>query len=126
MPDEDGALRFKRGMASIIDEMTALYARDEIGAVSISIVLRTGDVRHLTAYDNGFKINLIGAAAIAQREVLDNAVRDPDPGNWHMPGPSTPPSPPDRDPFRTRGGLLSSKDGFDWTALAELRKPKDS
>lgn len=87
MIGEDGATRVKRGMAAILDELETLYAADQIGAISISIVRRDGDVRHLCAHDNGFRIVLIGATAIAHREAIENAAREPDRENWHMAGP---------------------------------------
>ncbi len=87
MPDEDNAVRLKRGMASILGELEMLWTRDEIGAVSIAIALRSGDVRHLIAHDNGFRIVLIGATALAHREAIEGAVREPDAENWHMAGP---------------------------------------
>ena len=83
----EGANRLKRSMALILSELEQLFERNELGAVSIAIALRNGDVRHLTAYDNGFRIVLIGAAAIAARETVEMAVVDRDPDSWTMEAP---------------------------------------
>lgn len=115
MADEDGAVRLKRGMASILDELESLYAEGKIGAVSIAIALRSGDVRHLTAYDNGFRIVLIGAAAIAQREVVENAARGSGSGELAHPGTDA----------VARAPSTSGRDvlmDFDWAALQRVRK----
>ena len=87
MADEDGTARWRRGMASILSELEELYMQDKMGAVSIAIALRTGDVRHLISYDNGFRIVLIGATAIAHKAVMDGASATPDSDNWHIPAP---------------------------------------
>lgn len=69
--------QWRRGMAEIFAEMNQLYDADEIGAVQINIVKRDGNIRVLHAYDDGFKILLIAAAAIGQRNALDYAAPDP-------------------------------------------------
>src|SRR5258707_12068244 len=61
-----GSERLKHGMAAILGELENLYAQDLIGAVQINIALRDGNVRTLKAYDDGFRILLIAAAAIGQ------------------------------------------------------------
>ena len=86
MADEAGAARVKRGMASILGELETLFGKDDIGAVSIAVVRRDGNVRHLTCFDDGFRIMLIGATGIAHREAIENACRDPDGTNWFLPG----------------------------------------
>ena len=52
MAEEDGARRVKRGLATVFGELESLFASDQIGAVSIAIVLRSGNVRHLTCFDD--------------------------------------------------------------------------
>ncbi len=81
-----GSERLKHGMAAILGELENLYAQDLIGAVQINIALRDGNVRTLKAYDDGFRILLIAAAAIGQREAFDSAEVTRDPDSWHMPG----------------------------------------
>lgn len=74
--------RWRRGMAEIFSELNRLYDADEIGAVHICIARRDGDVRTLRAYDDGFKILLIAAAAIGQKETMEMASTEHDPDNW--------------------------------------------
>lgn len=74
--------RMRRGMAEILGELETLFSRDEIGAVQINIALRSGDIRTLKVYDDGFKLLLIAAAAIGQREAFDAATVHQDPDNW--------------------------------------------
>ena len=62
---------FKQGVASILDELEQLYSQDKIGAVQINIALRDGDVRTLKAYDTGFRVLLVAAASIGQREAFE-------------------------------------------------------
>lgn len=81
-PVED---RWRRGMASILGELEKLYDRDEIGAVSICIALRDGNIRHLQSYGSGFRILLIAAAAVGLKEATDAPQRDADAENWHTP-----------------------------------------
>lgn len=81
--------QWRRGMADILDELNKLFDADEIGAVHISVVRRDGDVRTLQAFDNGFRILLIAAAAIGQREALEAATIKPDPTNFVVSGPKT-------------------------------------
>ena len=83
-----GQDRWRRGMAEIFGELNRLYDADEIGAVIISIARRDGDLRTLKAYDNGFKILLIAAAAIAAKESMEIVGDiDRDLGNWVEPAP---------------------------------------
>lgn len=82
---ESGKVRWRRSMATIFEELNALYDADEIGAVQLNIALRDGDVRVLRAYDDGFKILLIAAAAIGQRESLDVARTERDADGWEEP-----------------------------------------
>jgi hypothetical protein len=63
--------RLKHGMASILGELETLYSQDLIGAVQINIALRDGNVRTLKAYDDGFRVLLVAAAAIGQREAFE-------------------------------------------------------
>src|SRR5258707_10603324 len=81
-----GSERLKHGMAAILGELENLYAQDLIGAVQINIALRDGNVRTLKAYDDGFRILLIAAAAIRQREAFDSPEVTRDPHIWHIPG----------------------------------------
>lgn len=69
-------------MAEIFSELNRLYDADEIGAVHISIARRDGDVRTLKAYDDGFKILLIAAAAIGAKEALEIPTTEHDADNW--------------------------------------------
>ena len=85
MIENDPEERWRHGMASILGELEQLYDRDEIGAVSISIALRDGNVRHLSSYDTGFRILLVAAAAIGLKNATDYAPLTPDPENWHEP-----------------------------------------
>lgn len=73
-------------MATILGELETLYAADKIGALQINIALRDGNVRTLKSYDDGFRILLIAAAAIGQREAFDATAVTPDSDNWHIPG----------------------------------------
>ncbi len=74
--------RWRRGMADILGELEALFTRDEMGAVQISIALRNGDIRTLSSYDDGFRILLIAAASIGQREAIEGCQIIPSPDNW--------------------------------------------
>lgn len=87
----DPSEQLKIGMANILGELENLYSRDEIGAIQINIALRNGDVRTLKAYDSGFRILLIAAATIGQREAFDSAAVTPDEDNWHIPDNRTKP-----------------------------------
>lgn len=71
---------WRRGMADIFAELNQLYDADEMGAVQINIVRRNGDIRTLRAFDQGFKLLMIAAAAIGQRESIEEArdAHDPD------------------------------------------------
>jgi hypothetical protein len=77
--------RLQHGMAHILGELESLYAQEKIGAVQINIVLRDGNVRTLKCHDDGFRILLIAAAAIGQREAFDAAAVTPDLENGHIP-----------------------------------------
>ena len=77
--------RWRHGMALILGEMENLYSADQIGAVQINIVLRDGNVRTLKAYASGFRVLLVAAAAIGQREAFEATEVTPDVGNWRMP-----------------------------------------
>lgn len=81
--------RLKQGMASILGELETLYSRDMIGAVQINIALRDGNVRTLKAYDDGFRVLLVAAAAIGQREAFETTevMREE---SWRAPGESKP------------------------------------
>lgn len=88
MSEEPVQERWRRGMASCLGELEQLYTKDEIGAVSISIALRDGNVRTLKCYDAGFRVLLISAAAIALKEATEFAPVERDPDNWFVPGPA--------------------------------------
>lgn len=77
--------RLKHGMALILGELETLYAQDLIGAVQINIALRDGNVRTLKAYDDGFRVLLVAAAAIGQREAFEATEVTRDEG-WRAPG----------------------------------------
>lgn len=85
MTDEEAKEQWRHGMASVLGELEELYARDQIGAVSISIAYRDGNVRHLKCYDDGFRILLIAAAAIGLKEATELPMAR-DPGDWFIPG----------------------------------------
>jgi superfamily I DNA and RNA helicase len=74
--------RLRQGMASILGELESLYAKDAIGAVQINIALRDGDIRTLKCYDDGFRVLLVAAAAIGQREAFESIEVERDPDNW--------------------------------------------
>lgn len=76
--------RFKRGMADILGELETLFAKDEIGAVQINIALRSGDIRTMRVYAPNFKLLLIAAAAIGQKEALNCPIVEPDADNWEV------------------------------------------
>src|SRR5579871_2687559 len=77
--------RFKEGVASILDELEQLYSQDKVGAIQINIALRDGGVRTLKAYDNGFRVLLVAAAAIGQREAFE-ATEVTIEESWRAPG----------------------------------------
>ncbi len=79
--------RLRRSMAAYLGELETLFRADDIGAVSIVVALRNGDVRHMLAHGGGFRVVMVGATAIAHREALDNARREADRDNWHMSAP---------------------------------------
>ena len=74
--------RWRQSMAEIFDELNRLYDADLIGAVQINVAKRDGDIRVLAAHDDGFRILLIAAAAIGQKEAMDAARVEKDPDNW--------------------------------------------
>lgn len=86
MTDDAGKDRLKRDMASMLDVVETLYATDRIGAIQICIALRDGNVRTMLAYDDGFKILMIAAASIGQRDALDACQVQHDPASWEEPG----------------------------------------
>jgi hypothetical protein len=80
----DDPRRFKEGLGSILGELELLFAKDQIGGIVVSIALRDGNVRSLGVYDDGFKILLIAAAAIGQREAIEATRAGADPDNQYM------------------------------------------
>lgn len=65
------AEQWKRRMAYILGQLETLYSQDKIGAVQINMALRDGDICTLEAYDTGFRVLLVAAAAVGQQEAFE-------------------------------------------------------